>query len=212
MPFLLRTWFSFLSGFIFPSPFPSPSLFWTNKLFSCLHWIFWSHSSSIRRCFGSMKYISCGYHFISSICTFWRLCLVKCKIAMLYKLLKGWRRRLYKFWLFKSEGISKEVMLLVKWAHLGWVVSSCDPCCGLVTADDLTWTQDASSQSLPWLLRLSSALAGQVHVPLLFVTLRWALEGLSVLPVTCWAVVGPQPVFSVRCVWRMTRRGCFQFK
>lgn len=119
MPFLLRTWFSFLSGFIFPSPFPSPSLFWTNKLFSCLHWIFWSHSSSIRRCFGSMKYISCGYHFISSICTFWRLCLVKCKIAMLYKLLKGWRRRLYEFWLFKSEGISKEVMLLVKWAHLG---------------------------------------------------------------------------------------------
>lgn len=49
MPFLLRTWFSLLSDFIFPSSFLSPNVFWTNKLFSYLHWIFWSHSSSIRR-------------------------------------------------------------------------------------------------------------------------------------------------------------------
>lgn len=68
-PFLLRTWLSLLSDFIFPSSFLSPHVFWTNKLFSCLHWIFWSHSSSIRRCFGSMKRISSVNHFISSIST-----------------------------------------------------------------------------------------------------------------------------------------------
>lgn len=70
--------------------------------------------------------------------------------------------------------------------------------------------------AFPDLLRLSTAQglccqAGQVHVPLLFVMWRWALENLSVLPVTCWVVVGPQPMLSVYGNW-WNRRGCFQFK
>lgn len=108
MPYCLRTWFSLLSDFILLTSFLSPILFWTNKLFSCLHGIFWSHSSSIRRCFESIKYISCVYHLISSICTYWRLCLVKYKIAMLYKLLKGWRRRQHKSYCSKVEASLKK--------------------------------------------------------------------------------------------------------
>lgn len=70
MPYCLRTWFSLLSDFILLTSFLSHILFWTNKLFSCLHGIFWSHSSSIKRYFESIKYISCVYHLISSICTY----------------------------------------------------------------------------------------------------------------------------------------------
>lgn len=95
-------------------------------------------------------------------------------------------------------------------------IKPCDPCLSLVTADGLTWTWDAPSPYLPqpaWGCSSAQGMycqAGQVHVPLLFVTCRWALENLSVLPVTCCAVVGPQPMSSVRCVWRaMKQKGMF---
>lgn len=98
LPFLLRTWFLPLSGCIFPSSGFSFSHSLLDKKNPCLQWIFWSLSSSIRRCYGSMKCISCIYHFISSICTSWGPFLVKYRTVMLYKFLKGQRRRQHKFW------------------------------------------------------------------------------------------------------------------
>lgn len=125
--------------------------------------------------------------------------------------------------MFKSGGISEKVMLLTKWATPRVCVlcrtNSCDHCPRLVTADGLTWTWGSQSQCIAWVTEAAAVpktccQAGQVHVPLLFVSC-WAEHRRIFLSFqSCgrqlWAH-NPCPQWDLYGEW-WDRRGCFQLK